>query len=140
MWCFEVSHFNENSDDVKMIGYFSSLFTANSAIAELKKKPGFCETENGFWLVRRWVDADVSASPLFEALVYYHSTDYSFEHEINLGLFASRNLAEEAMQRFREDNAGFAADVEAEFIINRCVIDYMEWAEGFTTEQVQENV
>ena len=43
-----VSDVNGEYEDVKLIGIFSSRTTANQAIKELKTKPGFEDTKDGF--------------------------------------------------------------------------------------------
>lgn len=134
MWCFEIQHVNEKTGDVKKIGYFSSLSAAETAISRLIIKPGFCESKNGFILVRYWIHTDEQTSPVFEVLVFIHTSDYIFEHEIKVGLFASLDEAETALNEFKEINSHFDVKLEVEYIINCCTINQIEWFEGFITE------
>lgn len=133
MRCYEVCHINDVSKEVKKIGYFSSLSSARSAIARLSEKPGFCEKKDSFVITQHNIAGSLPIETLYEALVYYHTNNYSFEYEIVVGIFASLQEAENAMREFKNTNSGFDAEILVEQIVNRCVIDKANWSEGYTT-------
>jgi len=53
-----VHQLDDGSEDVKLIGVYSSLATANAAVARLKLQPGFTENQAGFHIDPYEVDQD----------------------------------------------------------------------------------
>jgi len=56
---FQVYHCIEDQDDCeisKLIGIFSNRKLAETAVKNLKSKPGFREFPDGFLIVKAWVD------------------------------------------------------------------------------------
>lgn len=72
-------------------------------------------------------------SEFFEAQVYFHTDDYDYEYSIELGLFADKAAADEAMSTYVQENTALfnVPDLVVEKIVNRCIIDKREWLEGF---------
>lgn len=61
MYVFVVQHvheIDEDNEDVKLIGVYSSEQAANAAVARLSLQPGFRETTSGFHVDRYKVDQD----------------------------------------------------------------------------------
>jgi hypothetical protein len=61
MEVFVVQHVHEledESEDVKLIGVYSSQDAATKAVERLRRQPGFCDTPDGFHIDRYSVDAD----------------------------------------------------------------------------------
>jgi hypothetical protein len=61
MEVFVVQHVHEledESEDVKLIGVYSSQDAAASAVERLRRQPGFCDTPDGFHIDRYVVDED----------------------------------------------------------------------------------
>ena len=58
---FVVQHVHEREDeseDVKLIGVYSSRDAATTAVERLGRLPGFCDTPDGFHIDRFSVDED----------------------------------------------------------------------------------
>jgi hypothetical protein len=53
-----VHTFDNGDEDVKLIGVYSSLVTAQTAITRLKYQPGFRELPEGFTISQYRVDTD----------------------------------------------------------------------------------
>ena len=117
----------------KKLGMFDSAENAKEAIRFFKSQPGFCDNKEAFSIRCRPVFGTVENLTVYEALVYYHTEDYEFEHGVELGLFGDRAAAEEAVSAYCEDNASLinARGIEAEKIVNARAIGKKEWVEGF---------
>ena len=46
--CFHVRLKDDDNEDVKLLGVFSTLAKADAAIEALKAQPGFCDYPDGF--------------------------------------------------------------------------------------------
>jgi hypothetical protein len=58
---FVVQHIHEREDeseDVKLIGVYSSEEAAMSAVERLRQRPGFSDTQDGFHIDRYSLDED----------------------------------------------------------------------------------
>jgi hypothetical protein len=58
---FVVQHVHEledESEDVKLIGIYSSQDAARTAVERLRRLPGFCDTADGFQIDRYRIDED----------------------------------------------------------------------------------
>jgi hypothetical protein len=65
MEVFVVQHVHEledESEDVKLIGVYSSQVAAAAAVERLRRRPGFSDTPDGFHIERYSVDEDHWAS------------------------------------------------------------------------------
>lgn len=49
---------DENIEDIKLIGIYSSRENAGAAIERLKLQPGFCDTPEGFHIDEYSIDED----------------------------------------------------------------------------------
>jgi hypothetical protein len=49
---------NDDEEDVKMIGVYSSEQLAQEAVARLSSQPGFCDVPDGFHIDRYELDKD----------------------------------------------------------------------------------
>ncbi len=55
---FLLQHERPDTDDVKVIGIYSSEMEAKTAIDRLRKQPGFCDHPDGFSIDAYEVDMD----------------------------------------------------------------------------------
>jgi hypothetical protein len=53
-----VHGFDDDEEDVKLIGVYSSEAAASAAITRLQQQPGFCDTPKGFTISRYSLDTD----------------------------------------------------------------------------------
>ena len=117
----------------KDLGLYSTLENAKRAICYYNELPGFCDNRDAFSIRERYVLGEIRDCCVFEAIVYLHSADYSFESEIELGLYAEESAAQTKLQKYCSDNDSLihATDLVFEGIVNRCLIDRKQWPEGF---------
>lgn len=117
----------------KALGLYSTLENANRAICYYNERPGFCDNRGAFSIRERRVLGEIRDCCVFEAIVYLHSSDYSFEAEIELGIYADEPTAQAELQKYRFNNDSIvrATDLFFEEIVNRCLIDRKQWTEGF---------
>lgn len=117
----------------KNLGLYSTLENAKRAICYYNELPGFCDNRDAFSIRERCVLGEIRDCCVFEAIAYLHSADYSFESEIELGLYAEESAAQTILQKYCSDNDLLihATDLVFEGIVNRCLIDRKQWAEGF---------
>lgn len=117
----------------KNLGLYFTLDNAKRAICYYNELPGFCDNRDAFSIRERDVSGECHNSCVFEAIAYLHSADYSFETEIELGLYADESAAQAKLNKYCLDNASIvhATDLVFEGIVNRCLIDGKQWAEGF---------
>jgi len=52
------AHEVDDSEEVKMVGVYSTEDAAKSAIERLRRQPGFCDTTDGFHVDRYCLDED----------------------------------------------------------------------------------
>lgn len=117
----------------KGLGLYSTLENAKRAICYYNELPGFCNNRDAFSIRERYVWGETRNCCVFEAIVYLHSKDYSVETEIELGLYGDEPAAQAELQKycFNNDSIVHAKDLVFEGIVNRCLIDRKNWAEGF---------
>lgn len=138
MELFKLTHmFYQHHDTVflepKHLGYYTSLGEVSKAIARYRQQPGFDENPKSFEIVRYNV-SDLTASPVYEALIYRYTEDFESECSTELGLYARREDAEQAIRQYRQDNPELlqaCGEIETEEIVNRYELNRMEWSEGF---------
>ena len=53
-----VHEFDDEAEDVKMIGVYSTQEQAEQAVARLRSREGFCDTPDGFHISRYPLDVD----------------------------------------------------------------------------------
>lgn len=118
------------------LGYYASMDSIRQAVPYYITQPGFCDNPEAFAVRQREVKGAVENRTFFEAMVYFHTEDYEYEHTFELGLFGSEAQAQEAVAVFcRENSVLFNfRELIAEEIVNRCILDRREWAEGFTLD------
>ena len=117
----------------KHLGYYTSLGEIRKAIAHYRQQPGFAENPKSFEIVRYNV-SNLTTSPVYEALIYWYTEDFESECSTELGLYARREDAEQAIRQYRQDNPELlqaCGEIETEEIVNRYELNRMEWAEGF---------
>ena len=131
MTLYEVSFVCENSETPFGIGLFSSQESASAAIVQLREAPGFCDTPEGFYIIRREIPTESCPTEVYEALLDLHTDNYELDFGERLGFFLTREEALSALQQYHEDNPQEIPNVEAERIVNRYIIDKPDWAEGF---------
>ncbi len=117
----------------KNLGFYDTLESAQSARADYLTRPGFQENPDGFSIRARSVAAGIQEGVIFEALVYFHTEDYEFETDVELGLYGCAAAAEEAVRTYCQQNAPLlhVQGITCEQIVNRCVLNKREWEAGF---------
>lgn len=120
----------------KCLGYFSDEAAIDAAIADYTTQPGFRENPDGFVVRQREVADGAPDAEFFEAMVYTHTEDFDYEHNVELGLFREESAAREAIQVFHKSNPRYLALpwLVCEEIVNRCTLNRRNWTEGFTVE------
>ena len=115
------------------LGLYASYDSAQQAIQHYITQPGFRDCPEAFSIRQREIKGFVKNSEFFEAQVYFHTDDYDYEYSIELGLFADKAAADEAMSTYVQENTALfnVPDLVVEKIVNRCIIDKREWLEGF---------
>ena len=139
MEIYELIHifFREKDEFIyspKKLGLFYTYESTKSAIQYYSSKPGFCETKNAFSTRRRTVLGKIINNTVFEVIVYIHSEDYTFEAEIELGLFGDETSAKNSLDKYCSENTALVSidDLVLEKIINKCIVERKEWADGFS--------
>jgi len=142
MIVFELCHLfyqcgNELRYSLKKLGLFSSRDSAERAIAYFSTQPGFRENQNAFSIRERIVLGTVFGGSIFEALIYLHSADYDVEHEIELGLYGDELSAQTILSNYCKGNPQTVnrSDLIVEKILNKCILEKKEWAEGFCFDE-----
>ena len=115
------------------LGLYASYDSAQQAIQHYITQPGFRDCPEAFSIRQREIKGFVKNSEFFEAQVYFHTDYYDYEYSIELGLFADKAAADEAMSTYVQENTALfnVPDLVVEKIVNRCIIDKREWLEGF---------
>ncbi len=118
----------------KSLGFYSSYESAQQAIQHYRTQPGFCENPDAFSCRERTVLGNVTGGTIFEAIVYLHTENYEFEAEMELGLYGAEADAQGKIEKYCAENAPLvnAAEIMTEKIVNRCIVDKLEWSEGFS--------
>ena len=139
MTVYELTHlFYRVQDQVvlspKFLGLYPSPESARAAIAHYNSCPGFRNNQDGYSIAARSVVGDVVDGIVYEAQVYFHDPDYETEHTVELGYYGTREQARQALTAYCDQNTALlrAEGLEAEKLLNRCIIGKMEWTEGFT--------
>ena len=119
------------------LGLYPSFDSARQAMKYYISKPGFCDTPEAFSVRQREVKGLVKCSEIFEAMVYFHTEDYEYEYNVELGLFGDEAMAYDTLSTFVHDNIRlFNIDhLIAEKIVNRCILGRREWDEGFSVSE-----
>ena len=139
MTVYELDHLFVSADgtfycDPKGLGMYSTYENALRAMESYKKCPGFQENPNGFSLRERPVLGAEGKNALYEVLVYFHTEDFECETTVELGLYGSEREAGKALEQYcgQTERLLRLDGMIAEKIINKIILDKMEWAEGFT--------
>lgn len=127
---FHLLHIYEGSA-AKDLGYFSSLPNIQKAKERLNEKPGFSNYQDGYIVIRRSSPCACEGAPFFEAIVYYHSIDFSTEYSSSLGYYGTEQEAQCAIADFEAANTSNVPDMIRELIVNKCDLNKLLWAEGF---------
>lgn len=139
MTVYELTHFFHFEKhtlflDPVLLGFFSSLSSAQRAISYFQALPGFSENPDAFSIRQRIINGTVQNMIIYEALIYYHTADYKSEYSIELGLFANKHLADEEILEYTQNNDCLHCPecLIEEKIVNMYVLDKEEWSEGFS--------
>lgn len=143
MIVYELTHtYYLFKDDIyyspRLLGFFESKNDIEKLIELYKIKPGFCDAPNGFTVRRREIEGNIDNNTFFEAIVYAHTYGYeNYEYTVELGLFACKSAANNALTIFRNDNECFFRNttMEIEEIVNICQINRRYCEEGFVVEE-----
>jgi hypothetical protein len=127
---FVLEHIHElspGSDDVKLIGIFSTRALLTAALATTGSLPGFAENAPGF----RTTTFSLGEEPTGTVFSVYAVKDATTADEAGalLGVYATHSLAAEAVEEFRSNYD----EAEYEFQIYPEELDTSDWQEGFTT-------
>ena len=143
MVIYELSHLfyryeEELVSDPKNLGLYHSYESIRSAIEYFSTQPGFSENQDAFSVRKRNVIGTVVDNTVYEVIVYFHSEDYEFEYDIELGLYGDEAMAQSKLIEYCSDNTALLAvqNLVIEKIINKCIIDRKCWPEGFTIETI----
>lgn len=141
MIVYELTHlFYYHSDELfyspKKLGFFSSYESTKQAIQFFLTLPGFQENSDAFSVRTRYVTGNVVDNAFFEVIIYLHTENYSFESEVELGLYSDRDSAQNELVKYCNENKSLinSGKFVVERIINNCFLEKKEWAEGFTIE------
>ena len=129
--------------DTKFLGVFSSRKKCKEVIPYYIQQPGFCDHPKRFFIER--IEADVNdfndTPGEFSSVVYtleHEWYDGEYDHVTKLGYYSSQEKAEAAQADYASDPD--LKDHPDDFMIGKCVIDRMEWKEGFCSwEEMDEN-
>ena len=118
-----------------VLGFYSSVDNVQKAVQYYISKPGFCDNTKAFSVRQLEVKGAFEGPGIFEVIVYFHTDDYEYEYTVELGLFGNEALAYEALTIFVHENRHLfdIEDLIVEKIVNYCILDQREWAEGFST-------
>ena len=118
----------------KNLGLFYSYDSVKKAIQYYCMQPGFCDNERGFSVRERTVLGNIVDHTVFEVIVYLNSLDYEFEAEIELGLFGCEESAYAKLDKYCAENLALVnyEKLVVEKIVNKCIVEKKEWAEGFS--------
>lgn len=121
----------------KNLGLYYSYESVQNAIRYYSAQPGFCENQDAFSVRERNVIGNIVDNTVFEVVIYLHSEGYEFETEIELGLYGDEVTAQAKLVKYCRDNAALvtAQNLIFEKIINKCIIERMEWSEGFSISE-----
>lgn len=122
---------------LRSLGFYLNMQDTEEAISFYRDLPGFCDAPNGFSIRRRSITGNVVENTFFEALVYAHTYGYEdYEFTAELGLFASKVDAQNAIDTYRLDNKQYYGNesIEIEEIINKHNISDRYCTEGFVVE------
>lgn len=131
MTIYEVNHIHADCEDVKCIGFFSTLDNVYNTIERLRTAPGFCLTKDGFYIVRHTLKSEKRLEKIYRASVYFHTSDYEMEYEELLGLYSTEEAAKAALQQYQTDNPTPVPEMTTKFLTNCYQLDQPEWVEGF---------
>lgn len=139
MGIYELTHvFFRYSDNFvlspKKLGLFYTLNSVQKAIQYYNTQPGFCENQDAFSVRERPVYGSIIDDTVFEVIIYFHSEDYEFEAEIEIGLYGDETTAQDNLSKYCRDNPQLFSSPKLvlEKIVNKCVIGKKEWLEGFS--------
>lgn len=143
MVIYELTHLffryaNELVYSPKNLGIYCSYEAANQAIDYYCSQPGFCDNQDAFSIRERVAKGIISDGVLYEAIFYFHTNDYQFEAEVELGLYGDEIAAQNALVTYGQGNPSLVANSNliVESIVNRCVINKKEWVEGFCISEL----
>jgi hypothetical protein len=112
--------------------------TSTNPEARIVLQRFFENAPNGFTVRRREIEGNIDNNTFFEAIVYAHTYGYeNYEYTVELGLFACKSAANNALTIFRNDNECFFRNttMEIEEVVNFCQINRRYCEEGFVVEE-----
>ena len=113
------------------LGYYSSILNIQEAQNVLNKKQGFSDSKDGYVIIQRSSHHVSADEPFYEAIIYYHSIDYSVEYSSTLGYFSKETLAQQAIEEFKTVNPSEIPKMVCELVINKCILNKILWSDGF---------
>ena len=124
----------------KLLGYFDSFEKVNDAIQYYLTRPGYCDSPKGFVVRIRDVYGEVKNQTVYCAEVYAHSFDYvNYEQYFDLGIYADKAEADQAIEEFRRLNSLFLSNEKLEIEIYEAgtvIINHKYQTEGFDVEEI----
>lgn len=131
MTIYEVNYLYDECVTPFRIGFFSSRESASAVINRLSQKAGFCDSPEGFYMLRREIPCTCCPEVFYEALIYFHTEDYDLDYGERLGLFLKKEDAKAAVEGYHKDNPQIIPNVEVERIVNRLIIGEVSYVSGF---------
>lgn len=105
MTVFELSHiFGEIVGHACNLGIYSAIEQVENAIQYYITQLGFKDNPDAFSIRERPVEGEYRDGIVYEAMVYFHSENYEFEHTVELGLFGDEKSANEKVEKYCADN------------------------------------
>lgn len=130
MFVYKLEHCRNVDDSfvsTKLIGYFAQHDDCKQAMELLRRKPGFCDYPDDFYIFEINV---IGSQDCDELTVVY---DLTYERILNddldsevvfIGVYASYTLAKAAINALCD----FERDC---FCIDKCIVGMIEWRDGF---------
>ena len=135
---FEVEYTStdkDNNHQYFLIGYFSTLKNAKLAIEKTKDKPGFKNSLCGYKITRFAVNFSNGINKKDGITLYELSHEYQdddgYDNITVWELFETRQAAENKLSTLR-NTVPFSDHLDG-FCIAKCVVDRIEWSEGFVS-------
>lgn len=118
----------------KSLGLFYTKNSVSEAIRYFNSQPGFQQNKEAYSIQEKYVHGTILDDTVYHTIVYFHTKDYEYEYDIDLGMYTNKDDASDALKRYCADNSKLlkTTDLVVEKIINKCIVGRYNWPEGFT--------
>ncbi len=126
----------DQKNEEKDLGYFSSLEIVKDKIKYYQTLQGFNDFPNDFYIQKFDIPGDKIGSSVFEAVFYMHNEEYSIEFDYFIGVYSTEKQANKALAEFKSQNKDLIIKnpLIKEFVSGKCLVNVFQWTEGFTTD------